>query len=147
MINNQCDANPVGLDILKVLQNCSDFFASFFVIFFNFALVIALSASCNFCSENNTFQKKNYLFLHQQLSFGELVGGKIDFRHCQALSLSFLFLFLYLWERERADTLYHTTHHRKLFKDLGVDLYSNVIQHWNRQLKHNSFPLRKNRVN
>ena len=30
---------------------------------------------------------------------------------------------------------------------INTDLYSNVIHHWNRQLKPYSFPLRKNRVN
>ena len=37
--------------------------------------------------------------------------------------------------------------HQKLFKCLRGDLYSSVIHHWNCQLKSNSFPLRKNRVN
>ena len=32
------------------------------------------------------------------------------------------------------------------FKCLRGDLYLSVIHHWNRQLKPNSFPLRKNRV-
>ena len=67
-----------------------------------------------------------------------------------SISLFSLSLSRSLRERERADTiitLYYHTIHRKLFKDLRVDLYSSVIHHWNCQLKPYSFPLRKNRVN
>ena len=64
------------------------------------------------------------------------------------LYLSLLSFFISKRERERADTIItlyqHTTpHHRKLFKDLRVDLYSSVIHHWNRQLKPYWFPLKK----
>ena len=50
------------------------------------------------------------------------------------LSLS---LSLSLSLRDRADTIItlpHCHHHRKLFKDLRVDLNSSVVDHWNLQL-------------
>ena len=59
-----------------------------------------------------------------------------------------LSLSLSLRERESWHwSLCTTPHHRKLFKDLRVDLNSSVIHHWNHQLKPHSFQLRKNSVN
>ena len=55
----------------------------------------------------------------------------------QPLNLS-----LSLRNRDRADTIitcHPTTSHSKLFRDLIVDLYSNVRHHWNHLLKPNLF--------
>ena len=89
-------------------------------------------------------------------NFAPYWGGRVPHGpFCQALSLSLCLSIslshdfsLSLRDRDRADTIitcHH--HHRQLFKDLRVDLYSSVIHHWNRLLKPILFLHWKHRVN